>query len=109
MQKFWGAGSDGRALELGHLWEDCKGLQHQIFLHGRPFTSESGPVFKFQSCPRPLVPWRSGGGHKTLFPGAAGGQKFSPLCILWLYDLRIWSVVSEKAIQHLVRNRIGSF
>lgn len=35
-----------------------KGHQHRIFLDNSPFTFERVPVFRFQSCPSPFVPWR---------------------------------------------------
>lgn len=43
-------------LGIGHL---CKELQHHIFLDNRYFTFERCPVFKFLSCPDPLLLWEA--------------------------------------------------
>ena len=50
-----------------------QGLQHWIFVDNVPFSSERVLVFKFWSCPGPLV-LLSGEGHETLVPGATGVQ-----------------------------------
>lgn len=52
MWKCWWERLNWMMLELGYYG---KGLQHWIFLDSGPLTSESVPLFRFQSCPSPLV------------------------------------------------------
>lgn len=57
---------------------------------------ERVPMFRFWSCPGPLVPWPGEGMGRNFGSRCYLRTKFSPLCMLGLHDLQFCSAVFEK-------------